>query len=84
MYLSVNLTKTSIIAVSIFAFRTAGQKRDIGHTPFKDRVLLLWGLLIPLRWAFLFWLWLVWLQTQVESVYGSSDHLRRGTIGSGW
>lgn len=31
------------------------------RTPFSDLVRLDLGFLIPLRWAFLIWLWLVWL-----------------------
>merc|ERR1719220_3451718 len=33
---------------------------NLASQPRRDSVLFLEGFLTPLRWAFLFWLWLVW------------------------
>ena len=56
-YLGVNLSNRA----SAFTLLYYSAQEQL--TPRIDRVLWVWGRLIPLRWAFLFWLWLVWLQS---------------------
>lgn len=63
--------------------------RNFGSTPFIEGCFWVFGFLIPFRWAFLFWLWLVWffdlLSKSVGMVFSfSATSMRKLHIRATW